>query len=133
MEVNEEKRKKFMEFAGKRVNNVMHDIQILEPMARSNSYDFTKEDVEKMFYAMQESLNSTKAEFEKKFEEKLSDLESIVKELENGNVDLDDAINKYTEAMKLAKECSKKLDEAEKAVNEILKEDGSLGEFKAEE
>ena len=62
MEVNEEKRKKFMEFAGKRVNNVMHDIQILEPMARSNAYDFTKEDVEKMFYAMQESLNSTKAE-----------------------------------------------------------------------
>ena len=48
----------------------MHDIQILEPMARSNAYDFTKEDVEKMFYAMQESLNSTKAEFEKKFEEK---------------------------------------------------------------
>ena len=70
MEVNEEKRKKFMEFAGKRVNNVMHDIQILEPMARSNSYDFTKEDVEKMFYAMQESLNATKDEFEKKFEEK---------------------------------------------------------------
>lgn len=70
MEVNEEKRKKFMEFAGKRVNNVMHDIQILEPMARSNSYDFTKEDVEKMFCAMQESLNATKAEFDKKFEEK---------------------------------------------------------------
>ena len=70
MEVNEEKRKKFMEFAGKRVNNVMHDIQILEPMARSNSYDFTKEDVEKMFSAMQESLNATKAEFDKKFEEK---------------------------------------------------------------
>ena len=73
------------------------------------------------------------AKEEKKFEEKLSDLESIVKELENGNVDLDDDINKYTEAMKLAKECSKKLDEAEKAVNEILKEDGSLGEIKAEE
>ena len=43
MEINEEKRQKFMENAGKRVNNVMHDIQILEPMARSNSYDFTKE------------------------------------------------------------------------------------------
>lgn len=70
MEVNEEKRKKFMEYAGKRVNNVMHDIQILEPMARSNAYDFTKDDVEKMFFAMQESLNVTKAEFNKKFEEK---------------------------------------------------------------
>lgn len=70
MEVNEEKRKKFMEYAGKRVNKAMHDIQILEPMARSNSYDFTKEDVEKMFFAMQETLNATKAEFYKKFEEK---------------------------------------------------------------
>lgn len=70
MEVNEEKRKKFMEFAGKRVNNVMHDIQILEPMARSNVYDFTKEDVQEMFTAMQEVLNNTKAEFDKKFEEK---------------------------------------------------------------
>lgn len=70
MVVNEEKRNKFMEFAGKRVNNVMHDIQILEPMARSSAYDFTKEDVEEMFNAMQETLNDAKAEFFKKFEEK---------------------------------------------------------------
>lgn len=70
MEVNEEKRAKFMENAGKRVNKVMHDIQILEPMARSSVYDFTKEDVEEMFFAMQDSLNTAKAEFDKKFEEK---------------------------------------------------------------
>lgn len=70
MVVNEEKRNKFMEFAGKRVNNVMHDIQILEPMARSSAYDFTKEDVEEMFNAMQETLNDAKTEFYKKFEEK---------------------------------------------------------------
>ena len=48
----------------------MHDIQILEPMARSSAYDFTKEDVEEMFNAMQETLNDAKAEFYKKFEEK---------------------------------------------------------------
>lgn len=70
MEVNEEKRKKFMEYAGKRVNNVMHDIQILEPMSRSSAYDFTKEDVEEMFFAMQEALNTVKASYDKKFEEK---------------------------------------------------------------
>ncbi|MBO5178944.1 MAG: hypothetical protein J6B87_01165 [Clostridia bacterium] len=70
MEVNEEKRKKFMEYAGKRVNNVLHDIQILEPMSRSSSYDFTKQDVEEMFTAMQETLDTAKAEFYKKFEEK---------------------------------------------------------------
>ena len=69
-EVNEEKRNKFIEYAGKRVNNVLHDIQILEPMARSNTYDFTKQDVEEMFGAMQEVLNEAKAEFYKKFEEK---------------------------------------------------------------
>lgn len=70
---------------------------------------------------------------EKTFEEKLTELESIIKELENGNVDLDNAINKYTEAMNIAKECSEKLDSAEKAVNEILKENGKLEEFNAEE
>ena len=59
---------------------------------------------------------------EKSFEEKLSELEVIVKELESGNVDLDNAINKYTEAMKIASDCSKKLDEAEKAVNKIVNE-----------
>lgn len=69
-EVNEEKRNKFMEYAGKRVNNVLHDIQILEPMARSNSYDFTKQDIEEMFNAMEETLNEAKEEFYKKFEEK---------------------------------------------------------------
>jgi len=64
------------------------------------------------------------------FEEKLTKLEEIVSELEQGNIDLDDAINKYTEAMKLAKECSKKLDDATKAVNKILNSKGDLEDFK---
>ena len=70
MEINEEKRQKFMENAGKRVNKVMHDIQILEPMARSSVYDFTREDVEEMFTAMQGALDSAKEEYIKKFEGK---------------------------------------------------------------
>ena len=70
MEVNVEKRQKFMENAGKRVNKVMHDIQILEPMARSSVYDFTKADVEEMFGAMQDALDTAKEEYIKKFEGK---------------------------------------------------------------
>ncbi len=70
MEVNEEKRQKFMEFAAKRVNNVMHDISILEPMARSNSYDFTKTDVDEMFDAIQNSLDAVREEYNRKFEAK---------------------------------------------------------------
>ena len=56
--------------SGKRVNNVLHDIQILEPMARSASYDFTRADVDAMFNAMQETLDEAREEFNKKFEEK---------------------------------------------------------------
>lgn len=70
---------------------------------------------------------------EEKFEEKLSKLEKMVNELENGNVDLDDAIEKYTIAMKLAKECSLKLKSAEENVNKILTEEGNEEEFKVEE
>lgn len=72
-------------------------------------------------------------EVEKSFEESLVELETIINELENGNVDLDKAINKYSEAMKLIKNCSDKLDEAALKVNKILKENGSLEDFEIEE
>ncbi len=64
------------------------------------------------------------AKEEVKFEDKLNSLEKMVNELEKGDVDLDDAINKYTNAMKLAKECSEKLKNAEENVNKILTENG---------
>jgi exodeoxyribonuclease VII small subunit len=70
---------------------------------------------------------------EKSFEEKLEELESIVKELESGEVNLDDAIEKYSKAMKLAKECSDKIKESEKLITKIMKENGSLEDFKIEE
>lgn len=68
---------------------------------------------------------------EKSFEESFSELEKIVNELENGEVSLDDAIKKYTEAMKLSKVCSDKLKNAEEAINKIVNDDGSIEEFKA--
>lgn len=68
-----------------------------------------------------------------KFEDKLKDLENLVSELEKGDVPLDDAIEKYTSAMKLAKECSEKLKNAEENVNKILTENGTLEDFKVEE
>ena len=69
---------------------------------------------------------------EKSFENALAELEVIVKELESGNVELDDAINKYTEAMQLVKFCNEKLNNATKKVNEILTDDNELKEFDAE-
>ncbi len=71
-------------------------------------------------------------EKETSFEEKIRNLEDIVKELESGEVNLDDAIEKYTKAMKLAKECSDKLNTATEKVNKILKENGELVDFNVE-
>ena len=67
------------------------------------------------------------------FEESLVKLETIVKELENGTVPLDDAINKFNEAMILAKNCDEKLKNAEESINKILNNDGTISEFKIDE
>ena len=70
---------------------------------------------------------------DKKFEELMTDLENIIRELETGEVDLESSIEKYTEAMKLVKICGEKLDKATESVNKILNEDGSLSDFSIEE
>lgn len=70
---------------------------------------------------------------EKNFEESLLELEKIVKDLESGNIPLDDAIEKFNEAMKIAKICDEKLKSAEEKVNKILNADGNLDDFKIEE
>ena len=69
---------------------------------------------------------------EKKFEEKIEELETLVKALENGDVELDKAIDYFTKATKLALSCDNDLKEAEKALTSIVNEDGTLSEFKGE-
>lgn len=66
---------------------------------------------------------------EKKFEEKIEQLEEIIALLESGKVSLDDSIEKYTLAMKLVKECDNQLKDIEEKVNKIVSEDGSLEDF----
>ena len=71
-------------------------------------------------------------EKEVKFEEKMKELETIINELETGEVDLDSSIEKYTKAMKLVSECDEKLKSIEEQVNKIVKEDGTLETFETE-
>ena len=80
------------------------------------------------------TINNKEVKMEEKtFEQKIKELELIVSQLESGNVDLDQAINKYSDAMKLAKSCSDKLNNATLKVNQILKENGVLEDFEIEE
>ncbi len=70
---------------------------------------------------------------EKTFEENIKELEEIVKKLESGEVPLDDAIDQFTLAMKLAKKCDERLKSAEEQINKILTDDGRLEKFEIEE
>ena len=67
------------------------------------------------------------------FEENITKLENIVRELESGNVALDDALEKFNEAFKISKECDAKLKEVSDSLNKVLNKDGNLEEFKIEE
>lgn len=67
------------------------------------------------------------------FEENLEKLESIVKKLETGEVPLDEAIDNFNEAMKLAKTCDEKLKNAEEAITKLVKDNGDVVDFKVEE
>ncbi len=67
------------------------------------------------------------------FEENIGKLESIVRELESGNVALDDALDKFNEAFKISKECDAKLKEVSDSLNKVLNKEGNLEEFKIEE
>ena len=69
----------------------------------------------------------------KKFEDKVKELEEIINVLESGDISLDDSINKYTEAMKLVKECDDELKSVEEKISQIALDDGSLEEFEVQE
>jgi len=61
------------------------------------------------------------------FEDSLSKLEAIVKELEDENITLETSIDKFELGVRLSSHCLKKLNEAEKKIEELTRtEDGKL-------
>ncbi|UFS70896.1 exodeoxyribonuclease VII small subunit [Geomonas sp. RF6] len=62
-----------------------------------------------------------------KFESALKKLEDVVKKLESGELSLDESLKAFEEGVKHSAFCSKKLDEAERRVELLLKQrDGSF-------
>ena len=58
----------------------------------------------------------------KKFEELLTELEEIVKELESGSLSLEDSIEKYKKGMELSNLCKRLLEEAKEVVVKQMEE-----------
>lgn len=69
---------------------------------------------------------------EMKFEDKMKELEKTIHELENGEIDLEESIKKYTHAMQLVQSCDKQLKSIEEQVSKIVLEDGKLEDFSIE-
>ncbi len=69
-------------------------------------------------------LNCMAAE---KFETSLKKLEEVVRKLEGGSLSLDDSIKAFEEGVRHSAFCAKKLDEAERKVELLIKQrDGSF-------
>ncbi len=62
------------------------------------------------------------------FEEAMQQLEIVAEELEKGNLNLDESVNKFEEGMKLSKQCSELLENAEKRITVLLKNGDTIKE-----
>lgn len=61
-------------------------------------------------------------------EEMFGQIENIISELENPEIDIEDAFSKYENGMKILKECNSKIDTIEKKVL-VISGNGELDEF----
>ena len=60
---------------------------------------------------------------DKTFEQALQELEQLVKDLEQGDIELNQAVEKYNEGMKLSKHCHDLLASAEQVIVKLMKDD----------
>lgn len=72
---------------------------------------------------------------EKSFEENMEQLEKIVTELEKGDLNLDESVKKFEQGMKISKKCNDILENAEKKITILLKQEDGIKEenFETEE
>lgn len=70
---------------------------------------------------------------EKKFDESLKELEEIVEKLEQGDIPLEEALDKFQEGIGLSRDLKKKLKNAEDTLAKIVTEDGSEEIFEKDE
>jgi exodeoxyribonuclease VII small subunit len=67
----------------------------------------------------------------KKFEVAMEELESIVEQLESGDLSLEDSLAAFEKGVTLVKHCSQKLNEVEKKVEVLVKDKDGKFQFKA--
>ena len=64
----------------------------------------------------------TNVNMEKTFESALGELELIVKQLEQGDLDLEESLKLFEKGVKLSRECRERLAKAERRIEILLKD-----------
>lgn len=60
----EEDRRKFVKLASTRVSKVLKDIQLVGNLSNRSNYDYTEEDITKIFKALNEEISACRKRFE---------------------------------------------------------------------
>jgi len=60
---------------------------------------------------------------ERSFEQSIEELEKVVRQMEKGELTLDQSISAFEGGVKLARECEKKLKEAKGKVEQLVKDE----------
>ena len=60
------------------------------------------------------------------FEKALDELDSIVEELESGDLSLENSLKSFEKGIKLARQCQEQLSKAELQVQKLIEENGEL-------
>ena len=63
---------------------------------------------------------------EKQFEDAMKELEDIVKRLESGDLSLEESLKIFEDGIALSRYCFKKLEEAEKRVSILIKDEEGI-------
>jgi len=70
---------------------------------------------------------------EPSFEEALKGLEAVVERLESGEAPLEESIRLFEEGMRLSEACRKRLDEADRKIELLLRKPGGISREAADE
>ncbi len=68
----ENRKERFNRIASKRTNDIIEKIRVLGNCSNKSTYEYTKEDVEKIFSAINKELRDSKAKFTNKNKNKFT-------------------------------------------------------------
>src|SRR6056297_1865346 len=69
------------------------------------------------------SVPSSKTKNQPSFETTLADLETLVEQLESGELELADSLDKFKRGIELSKQCRAMLEQAQQSIDEVMTSD----------